>query len=131
MEIPKDLRYTDEHEWAKIGGDVAIVGVTDYAQQSLGDVVYIELPEIGSEVKKGEELGSIESVKAVSDVFSPMSGEVIEVNEELSDHPEYINQSPYGKGWIVKIKISKPEEAKELMDSVQYEEFVKKVSEEH
>jgi len=131
MEIPKDLKYTNEHEWARIEGDVATVGITDYAQESLGDVVYIETPEIGTEVKKGEEFGSIESVKAVSDVFSPISGEIIEVNEELADHPEYINQSPYDKGWIVKIKISKPEEADELMDGTKYEEFVKKESEEH
>jgi len=131
MEIPKDLKYTNEHEWARIEGDIATVGITDYAQESLGDVVYIETPEIGTEVKKGEEFGSIESVKAVSDVFSPISGEIIEVNEELADHPEYINQSPYDKGWIVKIKISNPEEADELMDSTKYEEFVKKESEEH
>ena len=131
MEIPKELRYTDEHEWAKIEDGIAIVGITDYAQESLGDVVYVETPEIGTQVSKGGELGSIESVKAVSDVYSPVSGEVIEVNEELSDHPEYINQSPYEKGWIVKIKISNPEEYEELMDSEKYEEFVKKVSEEH
>jgi len=131
MEIPKDLKYTKEHEWAKIEEDVAIVGITDYAQESLGDVVYVETPEIGADVKKGEELGSIESVKAVSDIFSPVSGEVIEINEELSDHPEYINQSPYEKGWIVKIRMSTPEEENELMDSSQYEKFVKEVSEEH
>lgn len=130
MEIPKDLRYTDEHEWARIDGDTVIVGITDYAQGSLGDVVYIEMPEVGEELKKGEELGSIESVKAVSDVFCPMSGEIIEVNEELSDHPEYVNQSPYDKGWIIKMKISNPEETGELMDSGKYEEFVKKESEE-
>lgn len=131
MEIPKDLKYTNEHEWARIEGDVATVGITDYAQESLGDVVYIETPEIGTNVKKGEELGSIESVKAVSDVFSPISGEIVEVNEELADHPEYINQSPYDKGWIVKIKISNPEEADELMDNTKYEKFVKMESEKH
>jgi len=131
MEIPKDLKYTNEHEWARIEGDVATVGITDYAQESLGDVVYIETPEIGTKVKKGEELGSIESVKAVSDVFSPISGEIVEVNEELADHPEYINQSPYDKGWIVKIKISNPEEADELMDNTKYEKFVKMESEKH
>jgi len=130
MEIPKDLRYTDEHEWARIDGDTVIVGITDYAQESLGDVVYIEMPEVGEELKKGEALGSIESVKAVSDVFCPMSGEIIEVNEELSDHPEYVNQSPYDKGWIIEMKISNLEETGELMDSVKYEEFVKKESEE-
>ncbi|RKX96540.1 MAG: glycine cleavage system protein GcvH [Spirochaetes bacterium] len=131
MEIPKDLKYTNEHEWARIEGDIATVGITDYAQESLGDVVYIETPEIGTKVKKGEELGSIESVKAVSDVFSPISGEIVEVNEELADHPEYINQSPYDKGWIVKIKISNPEEADELMDNTKYEKFVKMESEKH
>lgn len=128
MNIPENLYYTSEHEWARIEGDTAIVGITDYAQQSLGDVVYVELPDVGTELKKGVEFGSIESVKAVSDIFSPVSGEVIEVNEEISDHPEYINQSPYDKGWIIKIKMSNPDEVKELMNSTQYKEMVEKES---
>ena len=128
MNIPENLYYTSEHEWARIEGDTAIVGITDYAQQSLGDVVYVELPDVGTELKKGVEFGSIESVKAVSDIFSPVSGEVIEVNEDISDHPEYINQSPYDKGWIIKIKMSNPDEVKELMNSTQYKEMVEKES---
>ncbi len=128
MNIPENLYYTSEHEWARIEGDTAIVGITDYAQQSLGDVVYVELPDVGTELKKGVEFGSIESVKAVSDIFSPVSGEVIEVNEEISDHPEYINQSPYDKGWIIKIKMSNPDEVKELMNSTQYKKLVEKES---
>ena len=128
MNIPENLYYTSEHEWARIEGDTAIVGITDYAQQSLGDVVYVELPDVGTELKKGVEFGSIESVKAVSDIFSPVSGEVIEVNEEISDHPEYINQSPYDKGWIIKVKMSNPDEVKELMNSTQYKELVEKES---
>ncbi len=128
MNIPENLKYTNEHEWAKIEGDIATIGITDYAQQSLGDVVYVELPDTDTEVKKGKEFGSIESVKAVSDIFAPLSGTVTEINDELSDHPEYINQSPYDKGWIVKIKISDPAEIDNLMDSKQYENFVNKES---
>ena len=128
MNIPENLLYTSEHEWAKIERDTVIVGITDYAQQSLGDIVYVELPDVGTELKKGVEFASIESVKAVSDIFSPVSGEVIEVNEEISDHPEYINQSPYDKGWIIKVKMSNPDELKELMNSTQYKELVEKES---
>ncbi|MFW6137714.1 MAG: glycine cleavage system protein GcvH [Spirochaetota bacterium] len=124
MRFPEDLKYTSEHEWARIEADTATVGVTDYAQQSLGDVVYVELPETGMNLEKGKEFGVVESVKAASDIYSPLSGEVVEANEQLQDHPEYINQSPYEKGWIIKIKIEDPSEAEELMDAKAYQDYL-------
>lgn len=128
MNFPKDLHYTESHEWARIAGNIATVGITDYAQHELGDIVYIELPEIGKIVKKGEIFGSVESVKAVSDLYSPLSGRVIEVNSELSSHPEYLNQDPYGKGWIIKVEIEDQSEIKKLMNPESYELFVKEES---
>lgn len=129
MDFPKDLKYTKEHEWAKVEGDTALVGITDYAQNRLGDVVFIELPEIGTQVKKGEAFGAVESVKAASDIYTPLSGEVVEINSELEDHPELLNQSPYEKGWIIRIKISVTGETDELMSSDQYTEHVAKEEE--
>jgi len=126
MDIPKDLKYTKEHEWAKEEGDTALLGITDFAQHSLGDVVFVELPEVGTRLKKGDVLGSVESVKAASDIYSPLSGEVIEINSELEDHPELLNESPYEKGWIIKIRISGSGESAELMNEAQYAEFVEK-----
>lgn len=128
MNFPKDLHYTESHEWARIAGNIATAGITDYAQHELGDIVYIELPEIGKIVKKGEIFGSVESVKAVSDLYSPLSGRVIEVNSELSSHPEYLNQDPYGKGWIIKVEIEDQSEIKKLMNPESYELFVKEES---
>lgn len=128
MNFPKDLLYTETHEWARVNGKTATVGISDYAQHELGDIVYIELPEVGREVKMGEVFGSVESVKAVSDLYSPFSGKIIEVNDELSSHPEYINQDPYGKGWIAKIEIKDDNEKKKLMNSESYELFVKEES---
>lgn len=128
MNFPKDLLYTETHEWARVNGKTATVGISDYAQHELGDIVYIELPEVGREVKMGEVFGSVESVKAVSDLYSPFSGKIIEVNDELSSHPEYINQDPYGKGWIAKLEIKDDNEKKKLMNSESYELFVKEES---
>ena len=127
--FPEELKYTDQHEWTRIESDSATIGITDYAQQSLGDIVYVELPEIGTEVKKGEEFGTIESVKAASDTYSPLTGEVTEINEDLQEHPEYINQSPYDKGWIIKIKIKDSSEINDLMNSHQYQEYIKSETE--
>ncbi len=121
MEIPEELKYTKDHEWARIEGETAVVGITDYAQSELGDIVYVELPEVGTPVKQGESFGTIEAVKAVSDLFAPLSGEVIEVNTELENSPEVINQDPYGKGWMIKIKISDPKEIENLLDKAAYE----------
>ncbi|CAB49742.1 gcvH glycine cleavage system protein H [Pyrococcus abyssi GE5] len=124
--VKEGLYYTKEHEWAQVLEDgTVLVGITDYAQKELGDIAYVELPEVGKEVKKGEVLCEVESVKAVSEVYAPVSGEVIEVNEELSDSPEKINEDPYG-AWIAKIKPNNlEEELKELMDAEKYAEFLK------
>jgi glycine cleavage system H protein len=128
MNVPEELLYTKEHEWTKIEGDTAIVGITDYAQHQLGDIVYVELVEVGKEVKQMERIGTVESVKAVSDIYSPLSGTVIEVNDSLKDHPELINQDPYGKGWMVKLKIRDISETKNLMKAGDYEKYVKEES---
>ena len=124
MNIPKDLKYTKKHEWVRIEGDDAIIGITDYAQGELTDIVYVEPPEIGSELNKGEELGVVESVKAASEFYSPVSGEVIEVNEELENSPELMNSDPYGKGWMAKLKTKNLEELGTLLDSESYEKHV-------
>ncbi len=121
MNIPADLKYSKDHEWARIEGDVAVVGITDYAQNELGDIVYVELPEVGTQVEQGKTFGTIEAVKAVSDLFAPVSGEVVEVNEKLNDSPELVNQDPYGEGWMIKIKMSNPDEVKNLLSKEDYE----------
>jgi glycine cleavage system H protein len=123
---PADLRYTKEHEWAKIEGNRARVGITDYAQSELGDVVFVELPKVGTRVAQTQGFGVVESVKAVSDLFSPLSGEVTEVNVELSQKPELVNQDPYGKGWMIVIELSNPKELEALMTAAQYEGFLDK-----
>ncbi len=124
MNIPAELKYTKDHEWAKVEGDVVTVGITDYAQGELGDVVFVEMPEPGSEVGKDDAFGTIEAVKAVADLFSPVSGEVVEINEALEDAPETINSDPYGAGWILKIKISDAAELNDLMDAAAYEQHI-------
>jgi glycine cleavage system H protein len=124
MNIPSELKYTKDHEWVKVEGDTAIVGITDYAQSELGDVVYVELPEEGAEVSMNETFGSIEAVKAVADLFSPVSGEVIEINESIQDEPEKVNQDAYGDGWMVKIRLSNPDELSQLMDASAYEKHI-------
>ena len=119
---PDDLKYSSEHEWARVGnGDVVEVGITHYAQDSLGDVVFVELPEIGSRVDQFDKFGEIESVKAVSDLFSPVSGTVTGINEELEQSPELVNSDPYGDGWIMEVKLDDPTELDELMDSETYQ----------
>ncbi len=126
MSVPQDLRYTKTHEWMRREGDMAVVGITHYAQDQLGEVVYVELPEVGLTVRPGEELGTLESVKAVSELFSPVGGEIVEVNEQLADEPNRVNDDPFGEGWVVKIKIS---EEGELLDAVAYEKLVAEESE--
>ena len=122
---PADLKYTKDHEWIRVsGGSEAHVGITDYAQKQLGDVVFVELPEVGRKVKQGEVFGTIESVKAVSELFSPMSGEVVEVNNSLADHPEKVNTDPHTT-WMIRMRIENPSEASELLDSQAYSDFVK------
>jgi len=118
---PEDLLYHPEHDWAKIDGDVATFGVTWYAQDSLGDLVFFDPPAVGTEVTAGEGYAEVESVKAVSDVIAPLSGEIVEVNEALSDSPETINDDPYGAGWMVKVKLSDPSQTGELLDAAAYQ----------
>lgn len=115
MEVPKELKYAKTHEWIRAEGDMGTVGITDYAQEQLTDVVFVELPQIGRVVSKGEAVAVLESVKSVSDIYAPVSGEVIEVNEELENKPGLINEGPYGKGWIFKIKIKNPKELDSLL----------------
>ena len=121
---PKNLKYHKEHDWAKIEGDTATFGITDYAQESLGDIVYIELPEVGTEVTAGSTYAELESVKAVTDIYAPLSGTITEVNEEVVDAPETINESPYEDGWLIMVKLSDPAEADDLMEAGAYEELV-------
>src|ERR1700685_238397 len=113
---PKDYRYTKEHEWVKVDGSNGTVGITDYAQHELGDVVFVEMPKVGAQVKAGQSLGTIESVKAVSEMFSPVSGEVTEINSALADSPEKINSDPHGAAWLAKIRLASPQEVAGLMD---------------
>jgi glycine cleavage system H protein len=117
--IIETLRYADSHEWVAVDGDIATVGISDYAQHSLGDIVYVDMPEVGDEVAQGEEFGAVESVKAASDLYSPVSGEVVEVNEALEDAPELINQDAYAN-WIMKVKLSNPEEIENLLTAEAY-----------
>ena len=124
MAYPREYRYTNEHEWAKPEDGRARVGITDHAQKELGDIVYIELPEVGREVKQGEAFSSVESVKAVSDVYAPVSGKIVEVNKELEDKPELVNQSPHDQGWIAVIEMSDPQELEKLMSAEEYEKFI-------
>ncbi|MGH2352183.1 MAG: glycine cleavage system protein GcvH [Chloroflexota bacterium] len=125
MASPADYKYTKEHEWVRLDGDTAVVGVTDYAQHELGDVVFVELPETGSPVKQGESFGVVESVKAASDLYAPLSGEVLERNDALADTPELVNQQPYGDGWMLKVKPADLSELNTLLDGAAYDEHVK------
>ena len=124
MEFPEEFKYTEEHEWVAIENDVVTIGVTDFAQDALGDIVFVELPEVGYQVEGGKTFGVVESVKAVSDIYAPVSGEVIEVNEELPDTPELVNTSPYEGAWMIKIKLSNPAELDGLLDADAYQSFV-------
>ena len=123
--VPEDLHYSKDHEWVRVEGDTAIVGITDYAQDSLGDVVYVELPKVGDQFAANESFGSVESVKAVSEVFSPVSGEISAINESLSDEPEKVNEDSYGDGWMIRVKMSNPGEVDSLLSAAEYEDFTK------
>ena len=127
--VPEDLHYSKDHEWVRVDGDVAIIGITDYAQNSLGDVVYVELPKAGDEFAGNEPFGSVESVKAVSEVFSPVAGAVVKINEALADEPESVNSDPYGSGWMIRLKMSNPGEVDSLLTAAEYEDFTKAESE--
>ena len=123
--VPEDLHYSKDHEWVRVEGDVAIVGITDYAQNSLGDVVYVELPKVGEEFAAHEPFGSVESVKEVSEVFSPVTGSIVDVNGSLNDEPEKVNNDPYGEGWMSRIKLQSSGEVDSLLTAAEYEDFTK------
>lgn len=122
--IPENLRYSKDHEWVAVVGDVATIGITDYAQHSLGDVVYIDMPRVGDKLNSHESFGSVESVKAVSEVFTPIGGEIAEVNDGLNDTPEAVNNDPYNAGWMIKIKMDNPLEADGMLSAEEYEEYL-------
>ncbi|MEK6409478.1 MAG: glycine cleavage system protein GcvH [Acidobacteriota bacterium] len=122
---PEDLSYTKDHEWVRVKGTLATVGITDHAQQQLGDVVYVELPKVSDKFEASEPFGSVESVKAVSEVYMPVSGTVVEVNESLNDSPELVNEDPYGDGWIIGVKIDNPAQIDALLTSIEYEDYIK------
>ena len=124
MEFPEELKYTEEHEWVMVEEDLAVVGITDFAQDALGDVVFVELPEVGTAVEAGKAFGVVESVKAVSDVYAPLTGTIEEVNDDLIDAPEIINTSPYEDGWMVKIRMAEASDADELMDAEAYQAMI-------
>jgi len=124
MNLPLELKYTKDHEWIKIEGSVATVGITDFAQGELGDIVYVDVDTLDDTVEEGEVFGSVEAVKTVSDLFMPLSGEVIEFNEELEDEPEFVNSDPYGKGWMIKIEISDESQISNLLDAEAYKELI-------
>ena len=125
MSYPADLKYTKEHEWIRVDGNTGAIGITDFAQQQLGDVVYVELPDVGSTITAGEVFGTIESVKAVSELFAPVSGEVVEINSSLKDRPDHVNSQPH-ETWMVKVKLGSAGELSSLMDAAAYEQLIKK-----
>jgi glycine cleavage system H protein len=124
MTILPELKYTREHEWVKVNGETATIGITDYAQGELGDIVFVELPKVGEKTEQSKPCGSIEAVKAVSDLFAPVSGEVIELNSELVSSPQTVNKDPYGNGWMLRIKLENPEELEQLLTSEEYEKLI-------
>jgi glycine cleavage system H protein len=121
---PDNLHYTKEHEWVRMDAGVGVIGITDHAQKELGDIVYVDLPKVGAAAEQGKTLGSVESVKAVSDIYSPVSGEVVEINELLATAPEKLNEDPHGGAWLVKIKLSAPDEIKQLMSASDYQKYI-------
>jgi len=127
--VPENLHYSKDHEWLKVEGEAAVVGITDHAQDQLGDVVYVELPKVGEEFAANEPFGSVESVKAVSEIFTPVTGAVMAVNDSLADEPEKVNKDPYGDGWMIKIRMSKSGEIDSLLTAAEYEDFTKAESE--
>ncbi|MBN2806515.1 MAG: glycine cleavage system protein GcvH [Prolixibacteraceae bacterium] len=124
MKLPENLQYTKEHEWVKVDGDVAVVGITEYAQGELGDIVFVEIETVGESLDKEETFGTVEAVKTVSDLFMPVSGEILEKNEALDDAPETINKDPYGAGWMIKVKMNNPAELDELLSAAEYSDLV-------
>ena len=124
MNTPNELRYTKEHEWVKVEGNTAVIGISDFAQHELGDIVFVELPEVGDEVALDQPFGSVESVKTVSELYAPVTGTVVAVNEELSDSPELVNESPYETAWMIKVELSNPSEVEQLLTAEAYTELI-------
>lgn len=124
MTVPSELKYSKEHEWVKVDGDVVTIGITDFAQSELGDIVFVELPEEGDELTSGDSFGSVESVKTVSELYAPLSGKVVEVNDELEDSPEYVNESSYDKAWMVKVELTDKSQLDDLLDADAYSEMI-------
>lgn len=129
MNFPEDLKFSKEHEWVRVSGNIATIGVSDYAQDQLGEIVFVELPDEGEEFEKDDAFGVIESVKSVNDIYAPLSGRIVEVNDPVVDSPEIVNEDPYAEGWLVKIEISDPKELSELMSAKDYEAYIKEESE--
>ena len=130
MDFPEGLKYSKEHEWVLVEDDVAIIGITEFAQGELGDIVFVELPDVGEKISKDDPFGSLESVKAVSDIFAPISGSVVEINDDLKENPETVNEDPYGDGWMIKVQMTDMDELKDLMSSDDYAEFIEQQKEE-
>lgn len=124
MAVPEELKYSKEHEWVKVEGDTVTIGITEYAQGELGDIVFVELPETEDDIEESESFGSVESVKTVSELYAPVSGSVVEINEELEDSPEFVNESPYEKAWIVKVKLNDESQLDDLLSADQYKEMI-------
>jgi glycine cleavage system H protein len=124
MNYPADFRYTKEHEWVKVESNIATIGITDHAQHELGDIVYVDLPKVGANAEAGKTFGSVESVKAVSDIYSPVSGEIIEINESLASAPETLNSDPHGAAWLIKVRMTTQDEIKQLMTAADYQQYV-------
>jgi len=135
MNIPSDLKYAETHEWARVGKakdkDIVTVGITDYAQEALTDIVYVDLPKVGDEVEAGSDCAVVESVKAASDIYSPVTGKVVEINQAVADNPSLVNEDPYGKGWLFKVKIKDPAELDDLMSDTDYEEHLAEIAEDN
>jgi glycine cleavage system H protein len=131
MDYPSNYRYTREHEWISVSGDTGTVGITDYAQKALGDIVYLDLPKVGDQFEGAQQLGTVESVKAVSEIFSPASGEVVDVNADLANQPELLNKDPHGAAWLVKLRLKDPAEVNNLMSAEQYQAYVAEEAAEH
>ena len=129
MTFPEDLKYSKEHEWVKVNGNIATIGVTDYAQDQLGEIVFVELPDEGEEFGKDDAFGVVESVKSVNDVYAPVAGRILEINDPVVDSPEMVNEDPYSEGWLVKMEVTNPKDLKDLMTSKQYEAYIKEESE--
>ncbi|HEX5037186.1 MAG TPA: glycine cleavage system protein GcvH [bacterium] len=129
MNFPEDLKYSKEHEWVRVSGNIATIGISDYAQDQLGEIVFVELPDEGEEFEKDDAFGVVESVKSVNDIYAPLTGRIVEVNDPVVDSPEIVNEDPYAEGWLVKIEISDPKELGELMSAKDYEAYIKEESE--